>query len=336
MNEDNRYPRLLDSFGRKITYLRLSVTDRCNLRCFYCMPQADFNWMPHDNILRFEEIIRLVRVLARQGVRKIRLTGGEPLVRKDVIRLMEDISMLDGVEQLCLTTNGVVLPELADSLFHLGLRHINISLDTLKRDRFEMITGRDRFDNVWAGIQKCLNLGFSPIKINFVMMKGKNDDEIADFALLAGRYPVEVRFIEFMPIGRGSKWGRDCFYSSDQAIEQIEKRAGRLEKMKRTAFSGPAELYGLQGGQGTIGFISPLSHRFCSECNRLRITADGRLRLCLFSDREILLRDRLRRGMSDEALSEFFSGAVMKKPARYLVRDHDVPSCDRRMSSIGG
>ena len=331
-----KYPELLDSFGRKITYLRLSVTDRCNLRCFYCMPQADFNWMPHDSILSFEEIIRIMRVLARQGVRKVRLTGGEPLVRKDVVRLMEDISTLEGVEKLCLTTNGVALPELADRLFTLGLRHINISLDTLRRGRFAKITGRDLFDKVWAGIQRCMELGFSPIKINFVMIKGQNDDEITDFALLAARYPVEVRFIEFMPIGRGSNWGKECFYSSDQAIEAIEKRVGRLLKKERAAFSGPAELYALNGGQGTIGFISPLSHRFCSECNRLRITADGRLRLCLFSDREIMLRDMLRRGADDNDLAEFFYRAVMKKPARYLAKDQDMPSCDRRMSSIGG
>ncbi len=331
-----KYPELVDSFGRKITYLRLSVTDRCNLRCFYCMPQADFNWLPHDNILRFEEIIRMVRVLAMQGVKKIRLTGGEPLVRRDVVRLMEDISNLEGVEELCLTTNGVALPGLAEKLFSLGLRHINISLDTLKRERFHMITGRDRFDEVWAGIQECIKLGFSPIKINFVMIKGKNHDEIADFALLAAKYPIEVRFIEFMPIGKGSNWGKDCFFPSDKAIEAIEKRAGKLTEKKRSLFSGPAELYTFQGGKGAIGFISPLSHRFCSECNRLRITADGRLRLCLFSDREVILRDMLREGIKEEDLAEFFIKAVKKKPARYLAKDHEIPHCDRRMSSIGG
>ncbi len=335
-NIGEKYPKLIDSFGRKITYLRLSVTDRCNLRCFYCMPQADFNWMPYENILRFEEIIQLVRVLACQGVRKIRLTGGEPLVRKDVVRLMGDISNLEGVEELCLTTNGVALAELAEGLFAIGLRHINISLDTLRRERFQEITGRDLFDRVWSGIQRCIELGFSPIKINFVMIKGKNDDEIADFALLAARYPIEVRFIEFMPIGRGSNWGRDYFFSSDQAIELIEKRAGKLVVEQRRPFSGPAELYSLKGGKGTVGFISPLSHRFCSECNRLRITADGRLRLCLFSDREILLRQMLRDGIGQKDLAQFLAKAVMKKPARYLAKDYDVPHCDRTMSSIGG
>jgi cyclic pyranopterin phosphate synthase len=330
------FPVLFDSFGRKMTYLRLSVTDRCNLRCFYCMPQADFNWMPHHNILRFEEIVRLVKVLALQGVRKIRLTGGEPLVRRDVIRLMEGISNLEGVEELCLTTNGVELSRLAESIFSLGVRHINISLDTLKRERFQAITGRDLFDNVWDGIQKCVSLGFSPIKINFVMMKGKNDDEITDFALLSAKFPIEVRFIEFMPVGKDSNWGAGYFLSSDQAKKGIEERLGRLEPEERTKNSGPAERYSLQGGKGTIGFISPLSHRFCRECNRLRITADGRLRLCLFSDKEVLLRDMLRSQISDGELAEFLSGAVMRKPARYLVQEQEVPSCDRQMSSIGG
>ncbi|RUM88110.1 MAG: GTP 3',8-cyclase MoaA [Thermodesulfatator sp.] len=335
-SKGKKYPPLVDGFGRKITYLRLSVTDRCNLRCFYCMPQADFNWMPHDNILRFEEIIKLVRVLAHQGVRKIRLTGGEPLVRRDVVRLMEDISVLDGVEELCLTTNGVALKDLADRLYGLGLRHINISLDTLKRARFHEITGRDLFEDVWAGLQRCLELGFAPLKINFVMIRGKNDDEITDFARLSIKYPVEVRFIEFMPIGKDSRWGRQCFYPSDQAKDLIETRLGRLKEKRRKAFSGPAELYSIQGGRGAVGFISPLSHRFCSECNRLRVTADGRLRLCLFSDREIVLRDILRKGLTDQELADVFRKAVTKKPARYLVNNSDVPSCDRQMSSIGG
>ena len=330
------YPELIDSFGRKMTYLRLSVTDRCNLRCFYCMPQADFNWMPHENILRFEEIIRLVRVLARQGVRKIRLTGGEPLVRKDVIRLMEGISLLEGVEELCLTTNGVELPALAENIFAMGVRHINISLDTLKRDRFHGITGRDLFENVWAGINRCMELGFSPVKINFVMMKGKNDDEIPDFARLSAEYPIEVRFIEFMPVGKGSNWGEGYFLSSDEAKKIIEEKNGKLEPKRRAKNSGPAELYSLKGGKGGIGFISPLSHSFCSECNRLRITADGRLRLCLFSDREVLLRDMLRGQITDQELAGFLLEAVARKPARYLVQEQNLPSCRRQMSSIGG
>lgn len=333
---DSNFPLLVDNFGRKITYLRLSITDRCNLRCFYCMPQADFNWMPQEHILRFEEIVQIVRVLAKQGIKKIRFTGGEPLIRKDVLKLMGDIASLSGIQELCITTNGVVLADMADQLYDIGLRHINISLDTLKRERFAEITGKDLFEKVWAGISRCIELDFTQLKINFVMMKGKNDDEIKNFACLALKFPIEVRFIEFMPIGKDSKWGKQYFYSSDQAFSDIKSAVGRLSKIDRDTSSGPAELFQIEGGQGRIGFIAPLSHRFCSQCNRLRITADGRLRLCLFSDREIGLRDILRNGIEDSDLAGIFFGAVKKKPARYLTSNHDVPSCDRHMSSIGG
>ena len=327
---------LTDSFGRSITYLRLSITDRCNLRCFYCMPQADFNWMEPTEILRFEEIVQLTRVLAGLGVKKVRFTGGEPLVRRDVLKLVRDVSSLPGVEETCLTTNGVLLKKMAHELFDAGLRHLNISLDTLRPERFKAVTGRDHFQEVWEGIEKGLDLGFSPVKLNFVMMRGKNDDEIVDFARLTRQYPMDVRFIEFMPIGKHSKWGRNYFLSSDEAVKQITAELGPLNPVKSEAGAGPAELYTLSHGMGRIGFISPLSHRFCSRCNRLRVTADGRLRLCLFSDLEIGIRDMLRQGVTDTELAQFFSDIILKKPARYLSHKKDVPTCERQMSSIGG
>jgi len=332
----HRFPPLVDSFGRKITYLRLSVTDRCNLRCFYCMPRAGFNRLPHEDILRFEEILKIVKVLAGLGVRKIRFTGGEPLIRRDVVKLVESVSHIPGVEELCLTTNGVRLSDLAGQLFEAGIRHINISLDTLKPGRFSEITGRDLFDRVWSGIRRCLDIGFPSVKINFVMMRGKNDDEIIDFVRLAQRLPVEVRFIEFMPVGSGSNWGRRYFLPSDQVIECIEERMGRLTRISKGISSGPAELFEAGEVPARIGFISPLSHRFCSGCNRLRITADGRLRLCLFSDREIGFRDTLRGGITDSDLARFFLDSVKEKPAGYIIKDRDAPSCVRQMSSIGG
>ncbi len=327
---------LTDSFGRTITYLRLSITDRCNLRCFYCMPQADFNWMEPTEILRFEEIVQLTRVLASLGVKKVRFTGGEPLVRRDVVKLIRDVSSLPGVEETCLTTNGVLLSQMSKELFDAGLRHLNISLDTLRPERFQAITGRDHFRSVWRGIEEGLELGFSPVKINFVMMRGKNDDEIVDFARLTRKYPLDVRFIEFMPIGKHSKWGRNHFLSSDEALKRIAEELGSLSPVESEYGSGPAEMYVLSDGIGRIGFISPLSHRFCSRCNRLRITADGRLRLCLFSDLEVCVRDMLRQGVTDQELAEFFSDIILKKPARYLSHKKDVPTCDRQMSSIGG
>jgi cyclic pyranopterin phosphate synthase len=333
---EHRFPALADNFGRKITYLRLSVTDRCDLRCFYCMPQADFNRLPHGDILRFEEILQIVKVLAGLGVRKIRFTGGEPLIRRDVVKLIRCVSHIPGVEELCMTTNGVRLSGLAEQLFEAGVRHINISLDTLKPARFLEITGRDLFDKVWSGIKRCLDIGFPSVKINFVMMRGKNDDEIIDFVRLAQRLPVEVRFIEFMPVGSGSNWGRRYFLPSDQVIERIEDRIGRLMRIPTGISAGPAELFETEGVPARIGFISPLSRRFCSECNRIRITADGRLRLCLFSDREIGLRNTLRNGMTDSDLARFFLDAVREKPAGYIIKDRDAPTCVRQMSSIGG
>ncbi len=327
---------LRDSFGRVITYLRLSITDRCNLRCFYCMPQAGFKWMPPGQILRFEEIVQLTRVLADLGVKKVRFTGGEPLVRKDVVKLIADVNQLDGIKETCLTTNGVLLKSMASDLFNAGLRHLNVSLDTLHAKRFEQITGRDFFYQVWSGIEKSLELGFFPVKINFVMMRGKNDDEVVDFARLAQHYNLEVRFIEFMPIGKKSKWGRQYFLPSDEARSLIEREFGKLIPIKRKDDAGPADMYLLQEGIGKVGFISPLSHRFCSSCNRLRVTADGRVRLCLFSDLEFGLRDLLRKGISDNQLSRFFSDIILRKPARYLTKKKDIPSCDRQMSSIGG
>ncbi len=328
--------RLTDAFGRNITYLRLSITDRCNLRCFYCMPQADFNWMPPEDILRFEEIVQITRVLSGLGVKKVRFTGGEPLVRRDVVNLVRDVSILPGVEETCLTTNGVLLKQMAPRLFEAGLRHLNISLDTLHPERFAAITGRDNFQQVWEGIEKGIALGFFPVKINFVMMRGKNDDEIVDFARLTRRYPIDVRFIEFMPIGKGSKWGRNHFLSSDEAMGRIKEGLGPLVPVDIDPGGGPAAMYAIEGGIGRIGFISPLSHRFCSKCNRLRITADGRVRLCLFSDAEMELRDMLRKGVTDKQLAMFFSDIILRKPARYLSSKKDVPTCDRQMSSIGG
>ncbi len=327
---------LKDSYGRKITYLRLSVTDRCNLRCFYCMPQAKFNWMPPEAILKYEEILQIVRVLASLGITKVRLTGGEPLVRRDIVSLIEKIGKTKGIEKIALTTNGVFLKEVAKDLFDVGLRHINISLDTLRPERFLEITGSDQFSKVFDAIDTCIKIGFSPIKINFVMMKGKNDDELINFAKLTKNWPVEVRFIEFMPIGSLSKWGKEYFFSSDKAKMIIKEAFGKLKAIQQTKNSGPAELFKIPGALGNIGFISPLSHKFCSSCNRIRIRADGTLRLCLFSDLEISLRDIVRVGISDENLAQLFLKAISKKPATYIQGSKEIPSCKQQMSSIGG
>ncbi len=327
---------LTDNFQRRLTYLRLSITDRCNLRCRYCMPQSSFSWMPSENILSFEEIHRLCRAFCRLGIRKIRLTGGEPLVRRGITDLIRKLNRLDGLEEICLTTNGTLLGRHAAELLDAGVTHINISLDTMIPDTYASITGADMFQQVWDSIMKVIELGFSQVKINSVVIKGVTDRDIYDLAELAVRYPIDVRFIEFMPVGDSIPWSPESMIPSRQVRQMIEKKLGRLEPVKHSEGAGPAMLYRMDGAAGHIGFISPLSHHFCGTCNRLRITADGKLRLCLFSDSEIDLKTPLRQGMKGAELDQFLTKAVAVKPEGYHSLGKKQVSCRKRMSSIGG
>ncbi len=327
---------LTDSFSRKLTYLRLSVTDRCNLRCRYCMPQSSFSWMPSENILSFEEIHRICRAFCKSGIRKIRLTGGEPLVRRGLVGLIQKLNRLEGLEEICLTTNGTLLGEYAEELMDAGVTHINISLDTMVPDTYASITGADMFQKVWDSILKVLELGFPQVKLNAVVIKGVTDSDIYELARLAIEYPIDVRFIEFMPVGDSIPWSPDSMIPSDEIRNRLEREMGHLEPVKRHAGAGPASLYRLKGAPGLLGFISPLSHHFCSTCNRLRVTADGKLRLCLFSDSEIDIKTPLRQGMGDVELEQFLRKAVAVKPEGYHALGKEQVSCSKRMSSIGG
>jgi cyclic pyranopterin phosphate synthase len=327
---------LIDRYGRKLTYLRLSVTDRCNLRCQYCMPQINFSWLPHDSILTYEEILKVCRTLATIGVTKVRLTGGEPLVRRDLISLVEKLTEIEEFEEICITTNGVLLEEYADSLYQAGIRHINISLDSLNPERFAYITGFDLFEQVWRGIEKVLEKGFSPVKINSVIMKGINDNEITALAGLSMKYPIQVRFIEFMPVGQDIFWNPDRFVSCDKIESRVEGAFGKLRPLPKSHSAGPASEYVLDKAPGSVGFIGALSRRFCESCNRLRLTAEGHLRLCLFSDEEVDVKKALRQGLNTEELTLFFCQAVLRKPKGLKFLDKERLSCSRGMSSIGG
>jgi len=327
---------LTDSFRRRLTYLRLSITDRCNLRCRYCMPQSSFSWMPSENILTFEEIHRICRAFCRSGIKKIRLTGGEPLVRRGLVDLIRKLNRLQGLEEICLTTNGTLLGDHAAELLDAGVTHINISLDTMVPDTYASITGADMFHQVWNSIMKVIELGFPQVKINAVVIKGVTDSDIYDLAELATIYPIDVRFIEFMPVGDKIPWSPDSMISSDEVRGMLEQRMGHMEPVERSAGAGPASLYRLKDAPGLIGFISPLSHHFCSTCNRLRITADGKLRLCLFSDSEIDVKSPVRRGMTDGELEQFLRKSAAVKPEGYHALGKEQVSCTKRMSSIGG
>jgi len=327
---------LIDSYGRKITYLRISVTDRCNLRCLYCMPRKSFRWIPHDNILRFEEIIHLSSILVKMGIKKIRLTGGEPLVRKGFSNLVKELSELEGLEKICLTTNATLLSNYAQRLYDAGLRHINISLDSLNPKIYAQITGQDALKEVLTALDQVEKLGFNPIKINCVVLKGINDKDVVDLAALSIKRPFQIRFIEFMSIGNDNSWTPDMFVSSEDTMKAIEERLGRLTPVSKKTGRGPAQIFKLEGSQGEIGFISPLSHHFCATCNRIRLTADGRLRLCLFSDQEWDVLSLLRANVSNEELEGFFRKAIKAKPMEHFGDVSHVPTCQRNMSKIGG
>lgn len=331
-----------DSHGRTIDYLRISLTDRCNLRCIYCMPDEGVEQMSHEDILRIEEIEEAVRVAATMGITRVRLTGGEPLVRKGVVDLIRSIKNTPGIEHIAMTTNGILLPRMADELKEAGLSRVNISLDTLDPAQFSMITRRGKLEDALAGIRAALDVGFDPVKINAVTVRSLNQDYLA-FAKLSIENPLHVRFIEYMPVGEssgssGCGWGKEDVVPSEELIEIIDERAqaeglGALIPAggARPEGWGPARYYTFEGALGTVGFISPLSRHFCSECNRLRLTADGKLRPCLFSDVEFDLRDALRAN-DTEAAKAVFAEALGAKPDDH----HDKVGTERGMSQIGG
>ncbi len=323
-----------DSNKRVINYLRLSLIDRCNLRCIYCMPEEGIDFIPHDEILTYEELFRVVTLCAANGIRKVRITGGEPLIRKGIIPFIKKLCAVDGLEEISITTNGVLLKEFARPLRDCGISRINVSMDTLKKDRFRTVTRRDYFERVWEGIDEAESVGIKPIKINVVAMKGINDDEILDFAKITYNRPLHVRFIEMMPVGK-SNWATDTFISIKEIFDKI-KQLGVLRPVVSSVLDGPARRYALKGAKGEIGFIGALTHNFCNKCNRLRLTADGGLRGCLFSDKEVDLKTAMRRGIEDEDLLGLIRIAVMNKPENHGLSLYHQHKCMRSMNSIGG
>lgn len=325
---------LVDRFGRTINYLRISITDRCNLRCLYCMPPEGLHKISRHAILSYEEILRIVEVSVKKGISKIRVTGGEPLVRKGVIGFIHSLSKIIGVKDISLTTNGILLEDFADDLFNAGLCRINVSIDSLNSMKYQKITGGGDLRKVWRGIRKAIDVGMSPVKINTVVMRGFNDDEVIDFARLSISDPYHIRFIEYMPIGNNSEWNKGNHISSKE-IRDILKGYKTLSPIN-TEETGPAQMFKIDGAMGKIGFISPLSDHFCSSCNRLRLTADGRLRTCLFSDKEVNLMQVLRGRLIDSELERLIESAILNKPEKHHFGEKIFRKCSRNMSAIGG
>ena len=353
----------IEDRNRLINYLRISITDRCNLACRYCVPKDLLPNLRHQEIARYEEILRIVKVAADLGITKLRVTGGEPLVRKGVFSFIKKLSDIDGIREIALTTNGVLLEQNVIRLINAGIHRVNVSLDTLKPERFKFISGKDEFHRVWRGIMAAIDKGLSPVKLNAVVLKGVNDDEIADLAALSLKYPVHMRFIEYMPMGNS-----DVELSQQMLIpeikEVIERDFGPLQpvldykidaKIREEGKNstpimgaGPAKRFRFSDGIGEVGFISPVSSHFCHECNRLRLTSTGKLRPCLLKNIELDILTPLRTGASDGNLKKIITQAVEKKPAMHaMVRlekdgnknlvemqsDVNIPS---QMSTIGG
>ncbi len=327
---------LKDHSNRTIDYLRISVTDRCNLSCVYCKPRTQVKMTPHQDILRYEEMLRIVRIAVPLGISHIRVTGGEPLVRRGVLGFIAELGEVAGIEDISLTTNGVLLAGMSKGLRDAGITRLNISLDSLDPRRFREITGSDAWGLVWQGIASAEETGFSPIKINMVPVKGVNDDEIADFARLTLDRRLHVRFIEFMPIGANDRWHKDACVTSDQVRAIIEREIGPLQPFLTKGSAGPSDNYQAPGARGVIGFISPISKHFCASCRRLRLTADGRIRPCLLSDTEIDIKSPLRGGCSDEELERLLRFSLEIKPERHYVTENPAACSQRIMSRIGG
>jgi cyclic pyranopterin phosphate synthase len=323
-----------DKYERIIDYMRISIIDRCNLRCIYCMPSEGIKPIEHKDILGYEEIIRIVRIAAGLGVRKIRLTGGEPLIRKDLPYLVSSINSLEGIEDISLTTNGLLLKKYAQSLASAGLRRVNVSLDSLRPDRYREITRGGDINNVMEGIHEVEKAGLLPVKINMVPIRGFNDDEIEEFARLTLRTSHHVRFIEFMPIGAKEIWSQGKYISTEEIKERASKIAPLIPvKIRR---SGPARYFRFEGAPGVVGFISPITHHFCNSCNRLRLTSDGKLRPCLFSETEIDLKSAMRCGASDEEIKRLLRLSIEIKPEGHSINHERSFAHLKPMSKIGG
>ena len=327
---------LIDGFNRKIEYLRISVTDRCNFRCVYCMPEAGLPWIPKPEILTYEEIAQIVEAAAALGVRSVRLSGGEPLVRRDLARLVARLARIDGIEDIALSTNGLLLAQRAAELAQAGLDRVNVSLDTLQQDRFLAIARRPGLGAVLEGIDAALSRGLAPVKINCVVMRGRNDDEVAAFARLTCERPVFVRFIEVMPVAENVGVQREAYVSSDEVLERIRAAGTPIEPAAGPGGNGPATYYAFPGAPGAFGVITPLSHDYCERCNRVRLTADGRLRLCLFGNHHVDLRGPVRAGASRAELGALLGAAMAIKPERHHLRLGETASAMRAFSEIGG
>jgi cyclic pyranopterin phosphate synthase len=326
---------LVDGHGRSIGDVRISVTDRCNFRCQYCMPAEGLPWLNRDELLTYEEITRLVALLASMGVHDVRLTGGEPLVRKELWRLVESLSAIEDVHDLSLTTNGYLLARQVEDLVRAGLRRVNVSLDSLAPDRFFQLTRRDSLNQVLEGLEAAQqHPELRPIKVNVVALKDFTEDEVLRFAEFARQHPYEVRFIEFMPLDADRTWTRDKVLANAEIVKLIDA-VYPLEAVGRERH-GTARRYRFADGTGEMGFISPVTEPFCGDCNRIRLTAEGQMRTCLFSMNETDLRSPLRAGASDEELEQIVRDAVWRKELKHHVNDPGFVQPARTMSRIGG
>lgn len=325
-----------DVYKRKIDYVRISITDRCNLRCVYCMPEDGINLIKHDDVLSYEEIMRLCTLFSKVGISKVKITGGEPLVRKDAYKLIRSIKKIDGIDNVTLTTNGILLEEQIDNLVKSGLDAVNVSIDTLKKDTYKELTRIGDVEKVLRGIRKSLQYKHLKVKLNCVPIKGKNEDEIIDLIKLCKNEDLSIRFIEMMPIGLG----KDIKGLNDEEIMSlIENKIGKLIPYNKKMGNGPSNYYSLEGYKGKIGFISAISHKFCENCNRVRLTCEGFLKACLQYETGIDLRKMLRNGNSDEEIMEVIKSTIYNKPKSHnfkLVKNEEENIEHRRMSQIGG
>lgn len=329
---------LLDSYNRPIRDLRVSLTDRCNFRCFYCLPHGEPPIAPKEQMLSYEEIDYVCEIFVSLGIEKLRLTGGEPMLRRDIETIIQKLSRLksSGLQDLALTTNGYYLPDRAQSLKDAGLDRVTISLDSLKRDVFKRMTGVDVLDKVLAGITAAKAAGLEPIKINAVIVRGHNEDEVADFAAFAREHDVKMRYIEFMPLDSGHEWAREDVVSGKEIRERISERFPLVRVDVARGSDTSARYRFADGAPGEIGIIAPVTEPFCGACSRIRLTADGQIRTCLFSTVEHSLRDVVRSGASRKEIVEYIHSVIMKKEPRHFINDPGFVAPSRTMSFIGG